>query len=109
MRRMAGVHKKHKIAVISVLCILAVLLAAFGIYINDYYHADAAATEALQSDGAVTVMQTDSDTLVFSPKEPTAGLIFYPGGKVEYTYCIRAAASCIGQTGNALRACENAV
>ena len=41
------------------LCLLAVLLAvciAFGVYVNDYYHAD-----------------------------PTAGLIFYPGGKVENT------------------------
>lgn len=84
MRRTAT-HKKQKIAVISALCILTVLLAAFGIYINDYYHADSTAIEALQSDGAVTVVQTDSDTLVFSPEKPTAGLIFYPGGKVEYT------------------------
>ena len=41
------------------LWLLAILLAvciAFGVYVNDYYHAD-----------------------------PTAGLIFYPGGKVENT------------------------
>lgn len=41
------------------LCLLAVLLAvciAFGIYVSDYYHTD-----------------------------PAAGLIFYPGGKVENT------------------------
>ena len=85
MKRQNIKHKRQKIAVITVLCILAAVFAAFGIYVSDYYHADATAVEALASDAAVTVEQVDSDTIVFSPREPVAGLIFYPGGKVEYT------------------------
>ena len=69
------------------LCLLVVLLAAciaFGVYVSDYYHADPAAEDALVSDDAVTVTEQDG-TWVFAPKSPTAGLIFYPGGKVENT------------------------
>ena len=69
------------------LCLLAILLAvciAFGIYVNDYYHADPAAEDALVSDRFVTVTEQDGNW-VFVPESPTAGLIFYPGGKVENT------------------------
>jgi len=64
------------IAMLSVICI---------IYVNDYYRADAVALSALQSDEAVNVEWIADDVVTFVPKEPTAGLIFYPGGKVEYT------------------------
>ena len=70
-----------------VLCILAILLVvgvAFGVYVNDYYHADVAVSAALQSDALVTVSEQGS-SWVFAPDEPVAGLIFYPGGKVENT------------------------
>ena len=69
------------------LCLLAVLLAvciAFGVYVNDYYHADPAAEDALVSDDVVSVTEQNGDW-VFAPESPTAGLIFYPGGKVENT------------------------
>lgn len=70
-----------------ILCLLAILLvvgAVFGVYVNDYYHADASAGAALQSDALVTVTEQDG-SWVFAPDEPSAGLIFYPGGKVENT------------------------
>ena len=69
------------------LCLLAVLLAvyvAFGVYVNDYYHADPAAEDALVSDDVVSVTEQNGNW-VFAPESPTAGLIFYPGGKVENT------------------------
>ena len=69
------------------LWLLAILLAvciAFGVYVNDYYHADPAAEDALVSDRFVTVTEQDGNW-VFVPESPTAGLIFYPGGKVENT------------------------
>lgn len=69
------------------LCLLAVLLAAciaFGVYVSDYYRADPAAEDALVSDDLVTVTEQDGNW-VFAPESPTAGLIFYPGGKVENT------------------------
>ena len=63
-----------------------VLAAACGIYISDYYHAgeDAAAVAAVSA--ADYSCQHGKDTLVFTPAgKAEAGLIFYPGGKVEYT------------------------
>ena len=69
------------------LCLLAILLAvciAFGVYVSDYYHADPAAEDALVSDDVVSVTKQNGNW-VFAPESPTAGLIFYPGGKVENT------------------------
>ena len=69
------------------LWLLAILLAvciAFGVYVNDYYHADPAAEDALVSDDVVSVTEQNGNW-VFAPESPTAGLIFYPGGKVENT------------------------
>lgn len=71
-----------------VLCIVAALLlaagAAFAVYVNDYYHAEPAAGAAMTSGGGVSVTQLDGGW-VFAPENPTAGFIFYPGGKVEPT------------------------
>lgn len=64
-----------------VLAILIVLLGgATVVYVNDYYHAD----ESVQS----FISETNAETLVFRPSaenDQKTGLIFYPGGKVEYT------------------------
>lgn len=72
----------------SVILVLVALVAAaalvFGVYVGDYYHADASAQAALASDNGVAISY-DGDNVVFVPRKPTAGLIFYPGGKVEYT------------------------
>lgn len=79
-------QKKHLLR--RVLCaLLAVVLAvclAFGVYVSDYYRADPAADAALASDETVTVTEQNG-SLIFAPEAPSAGLIFYPGGKVEYT------------------------
>ena len=80
-------QKKKSVPLRVFLCLLVVLLAvciAFGIYVSDYYHADPAAEDALVSDRFVTVTEQDGNW-VFAPESPTAGLIFYPGGKVENT------------------------
>ena len=68
--------------------ILAVLLSATllaaVVYVNDYYRASDTALAALDSTDGVTVSVT-ADRVVFLPEAPRAGLIFYPGGKVEFT------------------------
>lgn len=64
--------------------LLLALILAVGIYAGDYYHAESAALDALESTETVTVTLS-SDQAVFQPREPKAGLIFYPGGKVEFT------------------------
>lgn len=68
--------------------ILAVLLAiciGFAAYVGDYYRADEAAVQAMAPADNLSVSRIEGDIIVFTPSEPQAGLIFYPGGKVEYT------------------------
>ena len=80
-------QKKKSFPRRAFLCLLAVLLAvciAFGIYVSDYYHTDPAAEDALVSDDVVSVTKQNGNW-VFVPESPTAGLIFYPGDKVENT------------------------
>lgn len=64
---------------------LLILSIGVGSYLSDYYRADGSVVEtALQSTDQVTVSKIDKNKIVFSPEHPTAGFIFYPGGKVEY-------------------------
>ena len=80
-------QKKKSFPLRVFLCLLAVLLAVcvvFSVYVSDYYHADPAAEDALVSDDVVSVTEQNGNW-VFAPESPTAGLIFYPGGKVENT------------------------
>ncbi|MDE7262630.1 MAG: alpha/beta hydrolase, partial [Oscillospiraceae bacterium] len=77
--------KRWKITLTVLIVVGAILSGVCVIYLNDYYCADAAASEALKSDDAVEVEWIDDNGIVFLPTEPEAGLIFYPGGKVEFT------------------------
>lgn len=53
---------------------------------NDYYKADQESIEAFAvQEEDIAILELDNSTLAFIPKEPQAGFIFYPGGKVEYT------------------------
>lgn len=76
--------RKRKIILIVIAAFLLAVVVGCGIYVSNYYHADSAAAAAMVSDETVTVEQTD-DFVAFSPAEPVAGFIFYPGGKVEHT------------------------
>ena len=62
-----------------------ILFLACGIYLNDYYHADMDAIETFTVEHSVEMRSDAEENLVFEPEEATAGFIFYPGGKVEYT------------------------
>ena len=66
--------QKRKLFLIP-LALLVVIGIGCGIYLGDYYRADA---EALSlTDGM-------AGDLVWAPEDATAGLIFYPGGKVDH-------------------------
>ena len=68
-----------------VLATVIILFVACGIYVNDYYHADMDAIEAFAVENPVEMWSDTEGNLVFEPEHATAGFIFYPGGKVEYT------------------------
>ena len=72
------IWKKGILALVAAVLVLAL---ACGIYAGDYYRAQDA---AVASSETVTVTITD-DRAIFVPDHPEAGLIFYPGGKVEFT------------------------
>jgi hypothetical protein len=79
------VFQKKSTRIIAAVC-AAVLLcaAACGIYLGDYYRADMDSIQAFASEAVRTDTLPGGD-LVFYPEAAEAGLIFYPGGKVEYT------------------------
>ena len=67
-------------------CVLAVLFLCGVCWANaaDYYHADDAVVAAMSPSADVAIEQK-GNILAFIPEEAEIGLIFYPGGKVEYT------------------------
>lgn len=77
-------RKRKRILIL--ITVVAVLFAACAIYVSDYYHADMSAIEDMEfaSELSVESETWEDGTLVFTPEEAETGLIFYPGGKVEY-------------------------
>ena len=76
---------KRVLVVIAIIIVAAIAAAAW--YVNDYYraHATALATMA-DADGdadGVVVREIDGNKAAFVPDDPKAGLIFYPGAKVQ--------------------------
>lgn len=81
--------KKRTRIILSVLSVCLAVLLVIGIgsyaYLSDYYHADETALEAMAYLTDSVQVEQDGDVIWFVPEDPTTGLIFYPGGKVEYT------------------------
>lgn len=74
-----------KITLIVLLAALLLGAVGFVVWAENPLPAEPVALEALQDDALVDVIQTD-DAIVFRPKEntPQVGLIFYPGGRVDF-------------------------
>ena len=79
----SGVRKSRKGLLIA-LAVLLLAAAAILFYTADYSHADASALRVLEEGVPGVNIEQASDRIVFTPEAPKAGLIFYPGGKVEY-------------------------
>ena len=80
--------KRKRRAVIISCSVIAVLIAtaSFAVsYVNDYYHADETAIEVFTTPYDEVSIENFDKGMIVSPEKPTAGFIFYPGGKVEYT------------------------
>ena len=77
--------KKAKIISITFIGTIIVLITVFFVFVNiDKYHTDETALAAAVSDNIVIVTETDGK-MIFEPQNAEYGLIFYPGGKVEYS------------------------
>lgn len=65
------------------ICLAVVLSLALGCgaYVNDYYPAE----EGAVAHSEMEYVEISENRVVFAPEDPRAGLIFYPGGKVEFT------------------------
>jgi len=80
--------KRNKQTTITVALVTAVLLILVGfctVYVNDYYRADMDAIVEFSADKDVLKKVLENNTIVYEAEDMNAGLIFYPGGKVEYT------------------------
>lgn len=76
---------KKRAILIGCAVLIVLLIAACFIYIEDYYHAEDAAIEVLRSlASTVTIVEHRNDRITLIPDDPVAGLIFYPGGKVQF-------------------------
>lgn len=84
--------KRVKIIITVVLSIAVVLFALsytlFKVYAGNYYKASDEAIQTLQENNDLIEVKKSkasvNEVIVFAPKNPEAGLIFYPGGKVQY-------------------------
>lgn len=76
--------KTGKHILLTLLALILLLAAVFLVYTADYRHADETAlalldSSAVSQDGKLTILTPDANS------DTGAGLIFYPGGKVEET------------------------
>ena len=77
--------RKARVALAVTAAVLILVGGVCGFYLGDYYRADTEAVAAFAADRPVTRRVADDGTVVIAPPNPEAGLIFYPGGKVEHT------------------------
>ena len=79
-----GKRRRKLLVPLMAAALVTIAALSFFIYVSGYSRADDIAVAALQSGDGVAVSQ-ENGCIVFQPEgtKPKAGLIFYPGGKVE--------------------------
>ena len=79
--------KKLWISLSVILAAVIALTAAVALYLGDYYRADLDADGVFSPVNPIIREVWEDGTVIFRPDggETAAGLIFYPGGKVEHT------------------------
>lgn len=78
--------KKRTKIILAVFLAFLLLLGIGGYaYVADYYRANEVAVAAMAYQAGDVQIKEDGNVTWFVPQEPTVGLIFYPGGKVENT------------------------
>ena len=77
--------RKIIICSVSAVVMIAVIAAACGAYLNSYYRADSDSIAAFSAVFTVQGRELADGVIAYEPEKAVAGLIFYPGGLVEYT------------------------
>lgn len=83
--RFISMNKKKKIIFAAVGVLLAAVVLFCVGYLNDYYKVDDQAAASFEVANEVSKEVLEDGTIVYAPEGADSGLIFYPGGKVEYT------------------------
>ena len=78
-------RRRRRTALLILAAALVLLILATWLYLSDYYHAEPAAAEVIAHPAEGVTIRQAKGRIDFVPDKPVAGLIFYPGGKVEYT------------------------
>ena len=76
--------KKTKIILSVIAALVLVMGVAFTVYVNIYYHADDTAMKLLEDPASGITVTSANDRIVFESADSDTGIIFYPGGKVQY-------------------------
>jgi len=80
----AGKQSRVKEVLIGLMVAVLALGIGCAIYINDYYRASEEAMAMIETPASEIHLIVDEEgRMIFEPEEATAGVIFYPGGKVE--------------------------
>lgn len=90
-------RRKRKKFVVAITIVLVAIAIGGGMYLGDYYNADSDEIEKFVAASDIEYRRMDDGTIVWQPEEATKGLIFYPGGKVEYTAYIPLLQACAEQ------------
>lgn len=88
MKELKRINKKVSRVVGVILVIIMLMAVGFKFYASNYYRADMKAISEIEQSVIENVQTIKGDDLiVFAPKnsEPKAIIVFYPGGKVQYT------------------------
>lgn len=75
--------RNRKIVACLLLAVVLLIGIGAGLYLSDGYRADDAALAAMTQSSETVRKYQDRNVLFFVPPEPMAGMIFYPGGKVQ--------------------------
>jgi len=92
---MKKLNQKRRILLLAVVGAFAGIIIACGVYLGDYYQANMVAINSYMQ--LEPTYEHEDGTIVFEPEEATAGFIFYPGGKVEYTAYLPLMQACAEQ------------
>lgn len=76
-------QRRLKIILVILACIFLVIGIASFVYVQDYYHSEKTFAE-YQLEYSITMLEKDSVITLIPDESNQKGIIFYPGGKVEY-------------------------